>query len=537
MKHGANCADCVPSYTRTTYDRACKKIFIEDRYTEQRWLSYFNYDEECFTQNYKILFGYFKNRSYALSVGRIDDVVSQFETQERCWREDKIKQEKQYEEELRKNGENQLRKLRERIAKQQMSRFITCGDDIIDIFKVESVIIRIASPIALYLLEREYFGKERDRVASKMIYSTGNELKKYAEKAHEIDRKIEEFNEKYEGKSILTISLRGEEKKYLEGYCGFDIFTKKKEFDYAYAGYRKQIQKVKELYISSIVDEFNSKQLLTSSTLTNKDKLREYTAVREFCFKYIPLLENREFKVDVLAERYPYHISKDACNLFKENWISLSRSCSGLRRGEQGEEKVHEVLRLFDDRYRILKGVVLGKCEHDFIVITPYGISTIEVKNLRGDYVLTETGALKCISNPKAKTMEIAIQSKRHLETLRRLLNGCPAFTSAVPLQEIICSAECNYTIKDHYRHIPICYYSTIDKYLIPAYKKIVLSPKAMIEIEKFLLANRGDAHKYDVFLPRGEIDNRESFIKNFADIASGYIVAQQANEEQLQGN
>lgn len=342
-------------------------------------------------------------------------------------------------------------------------------------------------------------------------------------------KKREEFLKKYADKSVLILRVDGECKKYLEDYCGFDIFAKKKEIDKELELYQEKrnakINSKKAALIAKITSEFYEQKLLSLSALSNSEKLRAYSDIRDFCCKYIPVLTERGFRVESLYSDYSDFISEETCNAFKENWIRLSRSYSILSRGASGEEKVYEVLRLFDDRIRILRDYVWGH-EHDFIIITPYGISTIEVKNLRGDYVLTETGVLKCVSSDKVKPKDVALQSKKHLETLRRNLNGCSAFSASVPLQEIICSAESNFTIKDDYHYIPVCYYNTVDKVLFPENTKPIITEKAMVAIEKYLLENRREAFKFDVFLPRGEIDSRADFIRCFADVASGYIVA-----------
>lgn len=294
--------------------------------------------------------------------------------------------------------------------------------------------------------------------------------------------------------------------------------------------YITKINNNKAQYNAAIKSEFFDLGLLNEHKLSNAEKIREYTSLRKFCTKYIPQLTERNFNIETLNNMYPYYISQKACISFKENWSNLNKMYSVLSRGINGEEKVNEVLRLFDDRIRILKDYVWG-CEHDFIIITPYGISTIEVKNLRGDYILTETGILKCLSSDKIGMKDVAFQSKKHIETLRRNLKDCSAFSADIPLQEIICSAEPNFTIKNDYHYIPVCYYNTVDKILLPNEGRTVLSNEAMDEIYKYLLANQGEPFKYDVFLPHGEIDSRDGFISNFAEIASGYIVAQDIKE------
>lgn len=347
----------------------------------------------------------------------------------------------------------------------------------------------------------------------------------------------DEFLTKYANRPVLIVRYAREKKQYLEEYCGFDIFAKKQELEQELALYREkrkaQIASQKTPLIAKITSDFYEQGLLSAARLSNAEKQKAYAELRNFCCKYIPALAAREFRVESLYRDYADFISEESCTAFQENWSRVCRSHSVLLRGAIGEEKVYEVLRLFDDRIRILRDYVWAH-EHDFIVITPYGISTIEVKNLRGNYVLTETGVLKCLSSAKVQPKDVALQSKKHLETLRRNLTGCPAFSAAVPLQEIICSAESNFTIQDNYHYIPVCYYNTIDKALFPQNASPVLNKAAMDTIEKYLLANRRNAFQFDVFLPRGEIDSRAAFIQAFADVASGWIVGQEKGGDRL---
>lgn len=424
---------------------------------------------------------------------------------------------------------------------------VICGKEIIDIAEVLGIELNKLSEWELKKLAEQRLGYNQSAyisrslsLLSQMTISHGEtydklneEYTKFEAERDLLEKQFLEFTFKNREKNALIINMQNDEKVFLEGDCGFDIFAKKQEIENALEVYQEkrnaQITSEKAPLITKITTEFYEQNLLSASALSNSEKLKAYSDIRNFCFKYIPVLAERNFRVESLHSDYPDYISKEVCTSFKENWIGLSRSYGVLSRGVSGEEKVYEVLRLFDDRIRILKDYVWGH-EHDFIAITPYGISTIEVKNLHGNYVLTETGILKCVSSDKVKPKDVALQSKKHLETLRRNLNGCSAFSANVPLQEIICSAEPHFTIRDDYHYIPVCYYNTVDKALLPENTKPILTEKAMDAIEKYLRENRREAFKFDVFLPRGEIDSRTDFIKCFADVASGYIVAQKAD-------
>lgn len=367
-----------------------------------------------------------------------------------------------------------------------------------------------------------------------------NEYKKRYGKARELEqnnqmrtKKRNEFYLLYSNNSILIIETKEKKYYYLDGLCNFNIYQKKVEIDKEIEKLKiyksNQIKHNKEIIYKKIISEFNGKNLLSKTSLTNKEKLTEYGNIREFCFNTIPILRKKEFDFDIFSKQYSEYISLDSLNSFKTNWNRLNKSYVVLNKGENGEKKVNEVLQLFNDRIFILQNFV-WKYEHDFIIITPYGISTIEVKNLRGDYVLTETGVLKCRSSEKVVPKDVALQSKKHLESLRRLLNSCPAFSDDIPLQEIICSAEGNFTIENHYQYIPVCYYNTVDKLLLKQDGNIVLNKNSMNMIKDYLLDNQQEPYKYNVFTPRGEIDSRDNFIESFSDVASGYLAVQEVN-------
>lgn len=367
-----------------------------------------------------------------------------------------------------------------------------------------------------HLSNTDEFDEEYFTVAFKALYGcfkrrsyliAVQNLNDIKEQFADQDREEEEKKKAAKAKQEEQERLRNEEQE-----------RKRKQF-------LEKISEAKAKHSAGIIEEFYRLDLLNQLTLTNAEKVREYAAVREFCIRHIPDLDNRMFSLQILRADYQSYIDRSCLEAFASNWRELNRSYKALERGMRGEEKVLDVLRLFDDRIHILHGYTWG-CEHDFVVLSPYGIFTIEVKSLRGEYVVTKTGLLKCISNPKVKTKDIAFQSKKHLETLRRNLGNCEVFSDEIPLHEIICSAEPSFTIADEYGYIPVCYYNTLDKLLLPSGEKVVLSEEQMLAIKRYLTEHWAPEFVFDVFLPRGEIDGRDDFIRSFADVASGYYVA-----------
>lgn len=274
----------------------------------------------------------------------------------------------------------------------------------------------------------------------------------------------------------------------------------------------------KKTEITSLFDE---RGILKREELSNKDKMKHYGELRRLCVEILPELAEKGFRVETVAQECPEIVSLKTCEVFLDNWKRISRAYHSLQSGIEGEEKVKEVLALFDDRIKIISNYRWG-CEHDFIVIAPTGIFTIEVKNLYGDYELTETGILKYVSDDgESKSLDIALQSKKHIETLRRNLKECKAFGEEIPLKEIICSANAEFTIKNSYPYLPVCYYNTVDKYIFDG-AKMVLSEKKMNEIYDFLLGHQQPDAEYPIFMPKGEISGREEFVRTFSEIVVG---------------
>ena len=408
---------------------------------------------------------------------------------------------------------------------------------------------------------RIYFITESDYNILYKALETGKEYKSYYSSAkksssyyssEEKERKYEDaqyscFNEAcaaffntYTGTDIVTYFVK-------QDLCNDCIDMKstiykvsligniERQFEEQHDLHCKQVEeekvKIKTLYHERIVKDFKDINAFEKSKVTNNEKLEIYEKIRELCIKYITELDDRKYDINNLLKQYSGCFSEESFVVFKDNWSRMIRSYAALKRGLRGEEKVAEVLKLFDDRLIILPNYVWGY-EHDFVVVTPYGIFTIEVKTLKGNYILTETGILKQIGENNNISIDVALQSKKHIESLRRNLKGCSILNENIPLQEVICSAEPEFTIKNEYHYVPVCYYNTIDKELLPSNGETVLTKEEMQEIARYLLDHQEETFLYDLFLPQGEIDSEESFIKSFAEVASGITGAKNIQDK-----
>ena len=409
-----NTSSSIYSSSQQPYNRACRKLITEDRYGLFYYSRDDTFDEEHFTEDFKVLYGCWKRRSYVIEVKSLSCIKDQFVAQDQ--QEERERQEAIERCNAQIRAEQAKREEEERRRKEQLARI-------------------------------------RQELLEKIVDD-------------------------------------------------------------------------KEEYSAVLMEEFDNLKLLSRAELTNREKIEEYAAVRDFCIKHMPELADRSFKPGNWYAKYVDYFDITGLEEFLDNWRRLNRSYYSLIRGERGEEKIIETLQLFDDRFYILHGYTWGKSEHDFIVISPYGIFTIEVKNLYGDYVVTKTGLLKCVSQPQRKAKDIAFQSKRHRESLRRNLKECAVFSEDIPIREIICSADPYFSIEDEYGYIPVCNHNTLDKLLLPDGEAVVLSDEAMLAIKEYLTERWCPAFAFPVFLPKGEIDSRDSFIRNFAEVASGLYAA-----------
>ena len=276
-------------------------------------------------------------------------------------------------------------------------------------------------------------------------------------------------------------------------------------------------EKIKEI-AAVVTNQFDESELLQASVLSARDKVKEYGKLREFCIRYMPELKNKQVKVTSgFNLEFQVYVDTAMCQLFDSNWTTLSKAFFTLSRGVQGENNVEEVLSLYDDRiYYICNYTWIY--EHDFIVIAPSGIYTIEVKMLSDDYVLSETGMLKPLNYSDKKTMNVVLQSRKHVETLRKGLKECNAFTSDIPINEIICCADGNHIIRNEFPDIAVCYCNNLNKYIFPDDVENKLTPEKMIALKDFLMKNREEKRQeYAVFGDHGDLSDRNEFVQSFA--------------------
>ncbi len=344
----------------------------------------------------------------------------------------------------------------------------------------------------------EYEKYEEEKRAIKKIEKTVNDI-------------FAEYHKKQEAKEAERIELqRKKEAERIE-------LQRKKEAERIELQRKNAIdEKIREV-ADLVTEKFDEAELLRKAALSAQDKVKEYGRLRQFCLSYIPELgDDRYGLVSALKKCWEY-VNVDMCSSFENNWKALSKAFFQLNRGIQGENHVEEVLSLYDDRICFIRNHT-WIYEHDFIVLAPSGIYTIEVKMLSDDYVLTETGMLKPLNDPWKRTSDVVLQSRKHVETLRKGLKECAAYTSDIPITEIICCADGNHIIKNEFPDMIVCYCNTLNKYLFPDNAENKLTAERMAELKDFLLQNgEKEPRTYSVFGDKGDLPDRDEFVRNFA--------------------
>lgn len=123
-------------------------------------------------------------------------------------------------------------------------------------------------------------------------------------------------------------------------------------------------------------------------------------------------------------------------NRFFENLLEkkfVENAFNGIDRGVRGEQLLMNELSLFDDRFKILENVNIREdnmnAESDAIVISQYGVFTIEAKNFAEDggysvHISKDGRWLRKLSNGQFEPMNDVIQqSNRHILIKQKMLN------------------------------------------------------------------------------------------------------------------
>ncbi|MBA2213612.1 nuclease-related domain-containing protein [Sellimonas intestinalis] len=183
--------------------------------------------------------------------------------------------------------------------------------------------------------------------------------------------------------------------------------------------------------------------------------------------------------------------------------------------GYIGEKKLYEATEILGDKIKILRNIRLKvddlEVEHDMIIIAPTGIFTIEVKNLKGNYIIDEKGIMKNVTDRRKKIYNVVDQSRRHIHNLERFFSRISSYKFNI--YSIIVWANDNDRIKNKFKYIPVCYCNTLEYEIFSHKYKSVYSEKEVEYIYDILKNNALPEKEYPI-----NIDIKE-YIRNYINI------------------
>jgi len=206
-----------------------------------------------------------------------------------------------------------------------------------------------------------------------------------------------------------------------------------------------------------------------------------------------PFLKDSEILayIEQKAEETGFSKTREFSRL-KVNMEELGFILGSLIKGLKGEEACKKALGLMslDEKVRILYNVNLSygsmKAEYDAIVITPYRLFVVEVKNWKADNVtITSQGILK--TNEKNS---ISYDLEGRMCEKEALLRRCLEDLAPARYENVLMLTNINTELVDEYGKIPVVIGGRLSKF-IKEYDdgKVVLSDKQINKIVKSLLA------------------------------------------------
>lgn len=179
---------------------------------------------------------------------------------------------------------------------------------------------------------------------------------------------------------------------------------------------------------------------------------------------------------ETMAKEYDVE-NMDEYRRFTKNMTELQRTIRCLKNGRRGEKNAEKALGLirFEKDVEILKNIEVqdgsNRTEYDEIVISPKGITVIEVKSFNYDTRLTKEGNLVSCDGYKAQKHNYNLGEKMNVKEylIRKLVSEKLAQRGVeIPFeyQGIVLYANNDSVLTDEYGQLAICYCSTISKYI-----------------------------------------------------------------------
>ena len=189
-----------------------------------------------------------------------------------------------------------------------------------------------------------------------------------------------------------------------------------------------------------------------------------------------------------LAEEFGLDNS-DTYQRFLKNMDELDHTVKGLIAGQKGEHLTRSYLRplTYDSNVKVLYNIALEneemKTEYDAIIIAPYGLFVVEVKNWSGNVTLTHDGFLTrngCSINLAARML-----------VKETLLRDCLGEMFPTYYHSVLLIPENKTHLKDEYHQISIAYGASIANSIrFCSGRRAEMSPRQIDAIAKRLCFN-----------------------------------------------
>ena len=148
----------------------------------------------------------------------------------------------------------------------------------------------------------------------------------------------------------------------------------------------------------------------------------------------------------------------DTYKRFEANMGELGYTIGSFIKGMKGERIARKALKLisFDKNVKILYNIALededAQAEYDAIVITPYGLFVVEVKNWGAEMHIDENGILR------RNDQDIKYDLPGRMSVKEGLLREYLGDIFPEQYQNIVLFSNENAKVQDDFRKIPICY-------------------------------------------------------------------------------
>lgn len=208
---------------------------------------------------------------------------------------------------------------------------------------------------------------------------------------------------------------------------------------------------------------------------------------------------------------------------FESNMNDLGYTIGSFIKGMKGEKIARRALKLisFDKNVKILYNMALededAQAEYDAIVITPYGLFVVEVKNWGSEMHIDENGILR------RNDLDIKYDLPGRMNVKEGLLREYLGDIFPEKYQGIVLFSNENAKVQDDYKQMPVCYGGGI-VYSIRAFNKgeEILTANQINEIAERIISN----HK----------EQRALCKVNCEEIIEDYALLMAAIEEAAEG-